>query len=63
MTEKYYIFENVEGEVIAVMEFSKREAIAVLNENFGEGEYELIDSFVADSWGDLRIDAMGLDVF
>lgn len=57
--EWYFIFENDEGDQIAVQELDRSNAIEIAAQY---GFTELIDEFVANALGDNMIDAMGLDV-
>jgi len=57
--EWYFIFENDEGDQIAIQEVNRSNAI---EEAAQYGFTELIDEFVANALGDNMIDAMGLDV-
>lgn len=61
--EWYFIFETEDGEQYAVCEASRNLAINTLEEVIGyDVEFELIDEFPANEFGDNLIDAMGLDV-
>ena len=57
--EWYFIFENDEGDQIAIQEVDRFNAIEIAAQY---GFTELIDEFVANALGDNMIDAMGLDV-
>lgn len=64
MAEMYFIFEsNVTGELFAVLEWTERDARDILANEVGETDLRLWREFVADAWGDLYIDSLGLDVF
>lgn len=62
----YFIYEDEYGETFAVCALSLEEANKIAEEALGNidlgDKCELIDSFVANEYGDNLIDAMGLDV-
>jgi len=57
--EWYFIFENDDGEQIAVQDIDRTNAIEVATVY---GFTTLVDEFLANALGDDRVDAMGLDV-
>lgn len=64
--EWYFIYEDEYGETFAVCAPNIEEANKIAEEALGNidlgDKYELIDSFIANEYGDNLIDAMGLDV-
>lgn len=62
----YFIYEDEYGETFAVCAPTVEEANKIAEEALGNidlgDKCELIDSFIANEYGDNLIDAMGLDV-